>query len=117
MGDFNFHNIDWDSLSVRGLDGAEFVRSIQDGFLEQYVNSPTRERAILDLVLGNDPGQVVRVLVGDYFGNRDHNSLSFRILMDKDENGPKGRMLNWGKANDRKIRQELRNVDWEQLFE
>eukprot|EP00061_Rhincodon_typus_P000926 g13208.t1 len=69
MGDFNCPNIDWDSLNVRGLDGAEFVRSIQKGFIEQYVNSPTREGAILDLVLGNEPDQVVEVSVGDYFGN------------------------------------------------
>ncbi|PLS49478.1 hypothetical protein CYV29_15670, partial [Carnobacterium maltaromaticum] len=117
IGDFNFPNIDWDSLSVRGPDGAEFVRSIQEGFLEQYVNSPTREGAILDLVLGNEPGQVVEVSVGDYFGNSDHNSVSFKILMDKDESGPKGKVLNWGKANYTKIRQELGNVDWEQLFE
>eukprot|EP00061_Rhincodon_typus_P000197 g10876.t1 len=58
MGDFKCPNIDWDSLSVRGLDGAEFVRSIQEGFLEQYEHSPTGEGAILDLVLGNEPGQV-----------------------------------------------------------
>eukprot|EP00061_Rhincodon_typus_P000024 g10127.t1 len=72
-GDFNFPNI-WDSLSVRGLDAAEFVRSILDGFLEQYVNSPTREEVILDLVFGNETIQVVGVSVGDYFGNSDHNS-------------------------------------------
>eukprot|EP00061_Rhincodon_typus_P000587 g12144.t1 len=74
MGDFNFPYIDWDSLGVRGLDGAEFVRSIQDGFLEQCVNSPIREGAILDLVSGNEPSQLVEVSVGDYFGNSDHNS-------------------------------------------
>eukprot|EP00061_Rhincodon_typus_P004185 g21947.t1 len=116
-GDFNFPNVGWDSLRVRGLDGAEFVRSIQEGFLEQCVHSPTREGAILDLVLGNEPGQGVEVSVGDYFGNSDHNSVSFGIVMDKDESGPKGRVLNWGKANDGKIRQELGNVDWEQLSE
>ncbi|XP_067909624.1 uncharacterized protein [Heterodontus francisci] len=33
------------------------------------------------------------------------------------ESGPKGRVLNWGKANYTKIRQELGNVDLEQLFE
>eukprot|EP00061_Rhincodon_typus_P000882 g13077.t1 len=74
MGDFNFPNIDWDSVSVRGLDGAELVRSTQEGFTEQYVNSPTLEGATLDLVLGNEPSQVVEVSVGNYFGNSDHNS-------------------------------------------
>ena len=36
---------------------------IQEGALEQYVDSPTREGAILDLVLGNEPGQVIKVSV------------------------------------------------------
>jgi len=53
VGDFNFPYIDWDSLSARGLDGAEFVRTVREGFLKQYFNSPTREGATLDLVLGN----------------------------------------------------------------
>ena len=56
MGDFNFPNIDWDSFSARGLDEAEFVQCVQECFLRQYVDSPTQEGAILDLVLGNEPG-------------------------------------------------------------
>lgn len=27
-----------------------------------------RDRAVLDLILGNEPGQVGQVLVGEYFG-------------------------------------------------
>ncbi|XP_048377296.1 phosphatase and actin regulator 1 isoform X2 [Stegostoma tigrinum] len=37
--------------------------------------------------------------------------------MDKVESNPKGKELNCGKANYSRIRQELGNVDWEQLFE
>eukprot|EP00061_Rhincodon_typus_P006975 g28167.t1 len=33
------------------------LMTIQEGFLLQYVNSPTREGVILDLVLGNEPRQ------------------------------------------------------------
>ena len=117
VGDFNFPYIDWDSLSARGLDGAEFVRSIQEGFLKQYVDSPTREGAILDLVLGNEPGQVVDVSVGEQFGNSDHNSVSFKVLMDKDKCSPQVKVLKWRKANYNNIRQELKNVDWGQMFE
>ena len=43
VGDFNFPHIDWNSFSARGVDGAEFVRSIQEDFLKQYVDSPTRK--------------------------------------------------------------------------
>jgi len=61
VGDFNLPYIDWDSLSASGVDGAEFVQSIEEGFLNQYVDSPTREGAVLDLVLGNEHLQVVDV--------------------------------------------------------
>ena len=47
--------------------------------MKQYVDSPTREGAILDLVLGNEPGQVVDVSVGEQFKNSDHNSVSFKV--------------------------------------
>eukprot|EP00061_Rhincodon_typus_P001962 g16260.t1 len=57
VGDFNFPFIDWDSLGAWSSDGAEFVTSIQEDFLKQYVDSPTRKGAVLDLVLGNEPCQ------------------------------------------------------------
>ena len=116
VGDFNFPLLTGTHL-VRGVDGAEFVRSIQEGFLKQYVDSPTREGAILDLVLGNEPGQVVDISVGEQFRNSDHNSESFKVLMDEDKCSPQVKVLNWGKANYNNIRQELKNVDWGQMFE
>ena len=58
MGDFNFPNIDWNIPRVRGLDGEVFVRCVQEGFLTQHVDKPTRGEAVLDLILANEPGQV-----------------------------------------------------------
>ena len=77
--------------------------------MEQYVDSPTREGAILDLVLGNEPGQV-KVSVGEHVANSDHNSVNFRIVMEKEECCPMGKVLNWGKANYNRIRQDLEAV-------
>ena len=116
-GDFNFPGIDWKSRRAGNLNGEEFVKCVQEGALEQYVDSPTREGAILDLVLGNEPGQVFKVSVGEHVASSDHNSISFRIAMEKDEWRPKGKVLDWGKANFSGIRQKLAAVDWERLFE
>ena len=38
VGDFNFPNIDWDSHSIRELDGGKFVNCVQEEFLIQYVD-------------------------------------------------------------------------------
>ena len=81
----------------------------------QYVDNPTREGAILDLVLGNELGQVIDVSVGEHSGLRDHNSIRFRVVVDK--SGPWVRVRNWARGNYLQIRQELGNVDWELLFE
>lgn len=42
VGNFNFPNIDWDLLSVKGLDGPQFLTCIQEDFLKQYVESYPR---------------------------------------------------------------------------
>ena len=41
------------------------------------------------MVLGNEPGQVIEVSVGEHFGNSDHNSIRFKVLVDKDKRGPR----------------------------
>eukprot|EP00061_Rhincodon_typus_P001908 g16106.t1 len=99
------------------MDGAEFVRSIQEGYLKKNVDSPTRKGAILDQVLGNEPGQVVDVSVGKQLRNSDHNLVNFNVLMDKDKCRCQVKVLNCGKVNCNNIRQELKNVDWRQMFE
>jgi len=96
----------------QSLDGAS-----RRAFLKQSADSPTREGAILHLVLGNEPGLVANVSVGEQFGNSDHNSISFTVLMGKDKCSPQVKMLNWGKANYKNVRQELMNVHWGQMFE
>ena len=60
--------MDWDCHSVKGLDGVEFVKCVQESFLRQHVEDPTRERAKLDLLLGNRAGQVTEVTVGTTLG-------------------------------------------------
>eukprot|EP00061_Rhincodon_typus_P006678 g27576.t1 len=85
--------------SAWGIDGTEFLRSIQEGFLKQYVDSPTRKGAMPDLVMGNEPGQVFDVSVGEQLGSSDHNSVSFKVIMDKDKCSCQVKVLNWVKAN------------------
>ena len=43
VGDFNFPHVDWEAHSVKGLDGVEFVKCVQDSFLQQYIEVPTRD--------------------------------------------------------------------------
>ena len=116
MGDFNFPNIDWNLPKARGLDGEEFVRCVQEGFLTQYVDKPTRGEAVLDLVLGNEPGQVSDLSVGEHFGDSDHNSISFTLALERDRIRRTRKMFNWSKGNYEALRQEIRGIDWKEVF-
>ncbi|XP_059809285.1 uncharacterized protein LOC132382840 [Hypanus sabinus] len=116
VGDFNFPHVDWEAHSVKGLDGLEFVKCVQDSFLQQYIEVPTRDGAVLDLLLGNAIGQLTDVCVGEHFRSSDHNSISFNIIMEKDRTGPRVEIFNWRKANFEGMRRDLERVDWVKLF-
>ena len=79
--------------------GQFFVQCVQEGFLTQYVDRPTRGEATLDLVLGNEPDQVLDLEVGEHFGDSDHNSVTFTLVMERDRYIPKGKSYSWGKGN------------------
>ena len=59
---------------------------------------------------------MIEVSVGEHFGNSDHNSVSFKVLVDKDKSGPWVKVLNWEKTNYNNVRQDLESVDWGRLF-
>ena len=81
MGDFNLPGIDW--VQEQGKDRADedFLVLVQDCFLTQFVDKPTRESAVLDLLLSNDPNMVEDVEVGKHSGASDHNIVCAKILL------------------------------------
>lgn len=44
-GDFNFPNVDWVGHIAKVLNGMEFSKNVQESFLRQYLEGPTKERA------------------------------------------------------------------------
>lgn len=48
---------------------------------------------MLDLALGNMPRQLTGVSVEGHFGDSDHNSIIFKIVLNRDKFGPWGRCL------------------------
>jgi len=51
MGDFNHPDISWEDLTARQAQSKRFLQSIDDNFLMQVVEEPTRKGTLLDLVL------------------------------------------------------------------
>ena len=78
MGDFNYRNIDWVN-NVGDSEAEEFLDVINDNFLRQLVNVPTRENNILDLILTDRDDLVNNLEVGGRLGNSDHEEIRFNI--------------------------------------
>ena len=84
MGDFNLH-ISWSHQVGQGSLEEEIIECIRDSFLEQYVMEPTREQAILDLVLCNETGIINDLAVRDPLGRSDHSMVEFKIQMEREK--------------------------------
>lgn len=78
MGDFNYRNIDWSNNTGDNV-SEEFLELINDNFLRQLINEPTRENNILDLIITNRDDLVYNLEVGGRLGNSDHEEIRFNI--------------------------------------
>jgi len=58
MGDFNQPDICWEDHTARHMQSWRFLQSIDDNFLVQVVEEPTRRGVLLDLVPTNKEGLV-----------------------------------------------------------
>ena len=80
MGDFNHPDISWEDHTARQVQSRRFLQSIDDNFLMQVVEKPTRKGSLLDLVLKTKKGLVEDVKVGGRVGCGDHEMVEFRVL-------------------------------------
>jgi len=63
-----------------GTQSRSFLQSINDNFLMQVMEEPTRTGALQDLVLTNKEALVEDVKDGGILGCSDHETVEFRIL-------------------------------------
>ena len=78
-GDFNISEFDWTmNHPTKSSEHHNLLSDIiQDNFLNQMVDEPTRENNILDLVLTTNIDLINNLEVGEPFS--DHNSITFTI--------------------------------------
>lgn len=117
IGDFNYPGIDWEMVKGQGKGEEEFLDVINDNFLVQYVNKPTREKAILDLVLCNDPDRISNVEVLEPLGTSDHSTVIFDVSWEVKKVSSKTKILNFRRANFDRMRSYLGKIEWETLLD
>ena len=74
---------------------------------------PTRDTAVLDLVLTHDPDLISSVNITETLGSSDHHMVSF-VIHQQHESSDNARVSrDYLKADYSKIRAELANIDWD----
>ena len=79
LGDFNFRDIDWNTLTSPHAIDQSFIDTITDNLLTQMVKDPTRGNNILDLALVGDPQSVISCVVLEQFGTSDHQMVKVEM--------------------------------------
>ena len=128
-GDFNFPNIQWpisENLCPKPKlcsSATLLLRFMEDNFLTQYIDKPTRENNILELFMTNNCNLVSHVDSIDSFLS-DHNivkvNTTYNLLKPQGTTQPKVpfhsfRNLNLKKANFSDISNQLKEINWKEL--
>jgi len=83
MGDFNQPDISQVSQTARHTRSRWFLQCVEDNFLTQVVEEPTRWGVLLDLVVSNRDVLVRDAKVGGSVECSDHEMVEFKILCER----------------------------------
>ena len=111
IGDFNFKEINWDTMKAGSTKADNFLDVVMDNLWSQHVTKPTRQNSLLDLVITSDPNMVDEVEVIEHLGTSDHSmvqwEMTYRVELIKET--PKRDFRN---ANFDQMKEELKTVNW-----
>jgi len=115
MGDFNYRDINWET-GESGRLGEEFLDLVNDCFLFQHVNCPTRERNILDLVLSTEVNMVEDLEVREPVSNSDHNQILWKLNWKTVIESPEQKQYDYNKGDYKGLLKKLGKENWENLL-
>ena len=116
VGDFNFPHVCWKYNIAQRKQSKRFLECVEDSFLTQLVQEPTRGGALLDLLFANREGLVGDVKAGDFLGQCDHEIVEFSTLGDVRRVTSKTAILNFQRADFDLFRMPVARVPWESLL-
>ena len=117
MGDFNLPHVNWEYHTAGTNRSRRFLNHLDDNFLVQVLKELTRKGAFLDMLLINREGLVGKIEIGGCLGHTDHETVKFKICVDKRKAASKTSTLDMRRANFRLLRELLSKVPWEKAFE
>ncbi|GAB0206950.1 hypothetical protein GRJ2_003160600 [Grus japonensis] len=117
MGDFNHPDICWRDNAAEHKQSRRFLECVDDNFLLQVIEEPTRRGAMLDLVLTNKEGLVGDVKLKGSLGCSDHEMVEFGILRAARRACSKLTTLDFRRADFGLFRDLLGRIPWDKALE
>ena len=119
LGDFNFPDIDWDLIcpSQPNVSSDYFCDKIVNFYgFSQLIDEPTRQDAILDLVISNRPESIKNIQILDGIGSSDHNIVTLKLTSStRPYKWPK-QIFDYKNSNWDNFRLELSNIPWDAIL-
>ncbi|GAB0204992.1 hypothetical protein GRJ2_002964800 [Grus japonensis] len=117
MGDFSHPNICWRDNTAEHKQSRKFLECVDDNFLLQVTEEPTRRGAMLDLILTNKEGLVGDVKLKGSPGCSDHEMVEFKILRAARRAHSKLTTLDFRRADFGLFRDLLGRIPWDKALE
>jgi len=114
IGDFNFRELRWDKPETLP-DDHPFISCINDNFMYQLVNEPSRNDNFLDLIFSSDENVVENVIVREPLGTSDHNIIEFKLIVSKSRADKSVLNYNYHGANYQEITAAAICKRWENI--
>jgi len=95
---------------------SRFLESVQDNFLVQVIDGPTRGEALLDLVLTNEEESIRDIKIGGSLGCSDHALVEFVMLKNAGLAKSRAKDLCFRRANFRPLKELLSGIPWETVL-
>ena len=128
MGDFNHSDITWSDIGGSCIGNGrpaslEFLDTLSENFLSQFVLDPTFGNNTLDLVISDNPLSIFNVNVYPPLGStakmKLHSTLFFKFIL-KDahlKTTNRNKTYLFKKGNYKEINREIEQTNWHQLFD
>jgi len=116
-GDFNHPDISWEDHTARHMQSRRFLQSIDDNFLTQVVEQPTRRGVRLDLVLTKRDRLFEDVKVRGSLGCSDYEMAEFRLLRGGSRAINRIKTLDFRRANFGLFKDLLGGIKWVRALE
>ena len=122
VGDFNYPEIDWSTLSSSQADGQVFLDTVNDKLLSQHVDFPTNftpqpngqtTATSIDLVLTDDDNLIASVKPVGQLGLSHHSIIQVEIVVPSGSNDTVELVPDYAKANFEMMHEKFDMIDWE----